>query len=58
MTHFGTTCSMGLASLTHGMQILSILWFQVMYHQRGIGGSSCKKVVSTYEMIRTSLGYV
>ena len=36
------------------MQILLILWLQVMYHQGRTKGSSSMKVVSTYGMHHTS----
>jgi hypothetical protein len=49
-----TTCSTRSRTSTPGMQILLILWLQVMYHQERTNISSFKKVVSTYGMNHTS----
>jgi hypothetical protein len=40
------------------MQILSILWLQVMYHQGRTNTSLFKKFVSTYGMTHTSSEFV
>ena len=54
MTRYGTTCSIGSPDPTLGMQILSILWLQDMYHQERTKGSASMKVISTYRMSHTS----
>jgi hypothetical protein len=55
MIHSGMICFSKSLDLTSGMQILSILWLQDMYHQEKIKESSSMRVVSTYGMIHTSL---
>ena len=54
MIRCGTTCSSKSQNLTPSMQILLILWLQVMYHQGKTKGSSSMKVVSTYGINHTS----
>ena len=54
MIRCGTTCSSRSQNPTLGMQILLILWLQVMYHQGKIKEISSTKVISTYGMNRTS----
>jgi hypothetical protein len=43
--------------LTHGMQILLILWFQVMYREEGTRENLSKKVTPTYGTNHTSSEY-
>ena len=54
MIRCGTTCSTRSPNPTPGMQILLILWLQVMYHQGRTNESLSMEVVSTYGINHTS----
>jgi hypothetical protein len=54
MIHLGMICFSKSPDLTPGMQILSILWLQDMYHQEKIKESSSMRVISIYGTIHTS----
>jgi hypothetical protein len=57
MIHSGMICFFKSSDLTPGMQILSILWLQDIYHQEEIKQNSSMRVISTYGMIHTSSEY-